>query len=46
MKEFLSGCMTFHKALMKLKVFFEHEEKDFYKYKKNMMLKRAIERNL
>ncbi|MFL9830490.1 DUF86 domain-containing protein [Flavobacterium sp. ST-87] len=26
--------------------FFQEEQKDFFKYKKNLMLKRAIERNL
>ncbi|MBK0382318.1 hypothetical protein I5M32_05030 [Pedobacter sp. SD-b] len=26
--------------------YFENEEKDFKKYKKNLMLKRAVERNL
>jgi uncharacterized protein with HEPN domain len=26
--------------------FFQHEEKDFFKYRANIMLKRAVERNL
>jgi uncharacterized protein with HEPN domain len=26
--------------------YFEKEEKDFYKYQNNLMLKRAVERNL
>lgn len=32
--------------LMKINEFFHKEEKDFFKYRNNVMLKRAVERNL
>ncbi len=31
---------------MKLMIFFKVHEMDFFKYRKNLMLKRAVERNL
>ena len=33
-------------AIGEIDYFFEKEEKDFFKYKSNLMLKRAVERNL
>lgn len=33
-------------AIEEIDTFFEKEEKDFFKYKSNLMLKRAVERNL
>ena len=33
-------------AIEEIDSYFENQEKDFFKYRKNIMLKRAIERNL
>lgn len=33
-------------AISEIEGYFSHEEKKFLKYKKNLMLKRAVERNL
>lgn len=33
-------------AIEEIDSFFEHQEKDFFKYTENLMLKRAIERNI
>ena len=33
-------------SIEEINVFFENEEKDFFKYRNNTMLKRAVERNL
>ena len=33
-------------AINEINEFFANEEKDFFKYQKNLMLKRAVERNL
>lgn len=33
-------------AIDEIDSYFENEEKDFFKYQKNLMLKRAVERNL
>ncbi len=33
-------------AIEEIDDFFKKDEKDFFKYKKNLMLKRAVERNL
>lgn len=33
-------------SIDEIEVFFKNEEKDFFKYQNNLMLKRAVERNL
>ena len=33
-------------AIDEIDGYFENQDKDFFKYRKNLMLKRAIERNL
>jgi uncharacterized protein with HEPN domain len=33
-------------SIEEIESFFEDDERDFYKYKSNLMLKRAVERNL
>ena len=33
-------------SIEEIESFFEEDERDFYKYKSNLMLKRAVERNL
>lgn len=33
-------------SIQEIDSFFQHEEKDFFKYTANIMLKRAVERNL
>ncbi len=33
-------------SIQEIDSFFQHEEKDFFKYRANIMLKRAVERNL
>jgi uncharacterized protein with HEPN domain len=33
-------------SIEEIESFFEEDQKDFYKYKESLMLKRAVERNL
>lgn len=42
----LKWLYDIHLALEEIESFFEGKEKDFFEYRKNTMLKRAIERNL
>ena len=46
MKEFSNGFLILNLALMKSKVFSMVNQKIFFQYKQNLILKRAVERNL
>jgi uncharacterized protein with HEPN domain len=46
MKEFLNGSSILNFLLKKLILFFNLKKKIFFKYRANIMLKRAVERNL
>ncbi len=46
MKEFLKWIYDIYLALNEIDSYFKNTEKDFFEYRKNTMLKRAIERYL
>ena len=46
MKEFINGFTTLKWVSKKLRAFLQEKKKIFFKYRNNLMLKRAVERNL